>query len=97
MSYQKLEDFIQNKMRMSHIYQPAFIKELLLHDGVVTLEEVAKAFLSYDKSQQEYYEYITKTMPSKILKKHGLITQDKKMYSLAEKFNSLTDEERISL
>ena len=97
MSYKTLEYFIQNKMRMSHIYQPAFIKELLLHNGKVGLEEIAKAFLGYDKSQQEYYEHITKTMPSKILKKHGLITQDKKVYSFVDGLNDLTDEERNQL
>ena len=50
-SFLKFKDFLENKMRMSHIYQPAFIKQLLVDDRVSTLEDIAKAFLSYDKSQ----------------------------------------------
>lgn len=93
MSYQKLNDFISNKMRMSHIYQPVFIKELIRGNGAVSLQDVAKAFLSYDKSQQDYYEYITKTMPSKILRKHGLIAKDKNTYSFTEEYKHLSEDE----
>jgi ATP adenylyltransferase len=38
-----LRDFIQNRMRMSHIYQPVMIKALLENDGQATTEEIAKA------------------------------------------------------
>ncbi|WP_417332576.1 HIT domain-containing protein [Halarcobacter sp.] len=93
----KLKDFVENKMRMSHIYQPLFIKELVKSNGKVNLEDVAKAFLSYDKSQIEYYEYITKTMPSKILKKHGIIEQNKKEYILSEQYSNLSHEEASEL
>ena len=97
MSYKKLEDFISSRMRMSHIYQPVFIKELIKGKGSVSLQGVAKAFLSYDKSQQEYYEYITKTMPSKILRKHGLISKDKDIYSFTEEYKHLSEEESEKL
>lgn len=33
MDYQILLDFLQNKMRMSHIYQPLVIRALLENDG----------------------------------------------------------------
>lgn len=97
MSYKKLEDFIQNKMRMSHIYQPVFIKELIKHNGSVSLQKIAQVFLSYDKSQQEYYEYITKTMPSKVLKKHGLVTNEKDIYSLTDDYKILSKDEAKKL
>jgi len=97
MSFEKLEDFIKNKMRMSHIYQPVFIKELIRNKGTVKLEDIAKSFLHYDKSQQEYYEYITKTMPSKVLKKHGLITQNKNLYTLTDEYKNLNADESQKL
>jgi murein tripeptide amidase MpaA len=54
-----LRDFIQNRMRMSHIYQPVMIKALLANDGQATTEEIAKALLAYDQSQVEYYSLRT--------------------------------------
>ena len=33
-SYTKLKLFLESKMRMSHIYQPVFIKELIKNNGV---------------------------------------------------------------
>ena len=49
-SYNKLKTFLKDKMRMSHIYQPIFIKELIKNNGNCKLEDIAKAFLNYDKS-----------------------------------------------
>ncbi len=54
-SYTKLKQFLESKMRISHIYQPVFIKELVKNNGTCELEDIAKAFLNYDKSQVEYY------------------------------------------
>lgn len=96
-AYMKLKDFIENKMRMSHIYQPVFLKELVKRNGTLKVSDVAKAFLLYDQSQQEYYEYITKNMPSKILKKHGLIVQEKDTYMLSDIYKNLTKEEKKSI
>jgi len=96
-AYQKLKDFITKKMRMSHIYQPLFIKELLKHNGSIKLEDIAKTFLMYDESQQEYYQHIIKTMPSKILKKHEIIQQNKKKYMFSDTYKDLTLEEAEEL
>jgi hypothetical protein len=35
-----LLDFISNKMRMSHIYQPVILMELLSNQGSFSVEEV---------------------------------------------------------
>lgn len=96
-SYTKLKQFLESKMRMSHIYQPVFIKELIKNNGICKLEDIAKAFLNYDKSQVEYYEYITKTMPSKVLKSHGIIEQNKKEYILNEEYSNLSEIEKKEL
>ena len=59
---ESLLKFITQRMRMSHIYQPVMLRELLLSDGQATVEQIARALLSYDQSQVEYYEIRTKNM-----------------------------------
>ena len=72
--YQKLRDFIQHQMRMSHIYQPVMLRELLKRRGKANTTTIAKALLSRDQSQIEYYEAITKNMVGKVLTKNRGIT-----------------------
>ena len=52
---QHLRDFIQKQMRMSHIYQPVMIRELLERGGEANIRDIAAAFLARDESQLEYY------------------------------------------
>ena len=59
-AFQRLAEFLQNQMRMSHIYQ----------------RKIAAAFLSHDESQFDYYETITNRMPGAVLKSHGLMSRD---------------------
>ena len=42
-----LKDFLLNKMQMSHVYQPAMLKDLVQGDGVACLHKIAAAILSY--------------------------------------------------
>ena len=60
-----LQDFIINRMRMSHIYQPVMLKVLLENDGEATVDQIASSLLSYDSSQVEYYGLRTKVMVGK--------------------------------
>src|SRR5215510_14002087 len=78
-SFEHLRDFIQKRMRMSHIYQPVMIRELLQNGGKASIRNIAAAFLSRDESQLEYYEQITKDMPGKILSKHGIVATEKRI------------------
>ena len=55
-SFERLQDFIQKQMRMSHIYQPVMIRELLKGGGKANIRKIAEAFLVRDESQLEYYE-----------------------------------------
>jgi ATP adenylyltransferase len=73
MDFKQLRDFIENKMRMQHIYQPLMIKTLLENEGLASVRTIAETFLAKDESQIEYYEQITKTMPGKVLQKHGIV------------------------
>lgn len=82
MTYEELEDFISNKMSMSHIYQPLLIRSLVESGGTATLRQLAHLFLAQDESQLKYYEGIIKGEPVKTLKKHGVISRDKNLLSL---------------
>jgi diadenosine tetraphosphate (Ap4A) HIT family hydrolase len=68
-----LEDYIRNRMRMSHVYQPAMLKVLLENNGVATVDEIAASLLSYDQSQIEYYGLRTKNMVGKVLTQNGIV------------------------
>lgn len=68
-----LEDYLKNKMQMSHVYQPVMLKVLLKNDSEASLENIASALLSYDISQLQYYELRTKKMVGKILSKNEVV------------------------
>jgi hypothetical protein len=46
MNYEELADFIETRMRMSHIYQPVMILALLEHQGRCDEREIAKSLLA---------------------------------------------------
>ncbi len=61
-AFVSLERFIRQDMRMSHIYQPVMLLELLGSGGTASIRQIAKALLAEDASQIEYYEQIVKNM-----------------------------------
>lgn len=97
MSYKKLYDFINNKMRMSHIYQPLMLKTLLNNKGKASSNRIAKALLSRDVSQIEYYEQITKTMVGKVLTTNRKITEKENDDYLLIGYSDLKKDERKKL
>src|SRR5262249_42382422 len=96
-SFEHFRDFILKRMRMSHIYQPVMIRELLNSGGKASIRNIAAAFLSRDESQLEYYEQITKDMPGKVLAKHGIVERAGDEYRLTVDPSSLSSEERDKL
>jgi len=91
--FEDLSDFIRNQMRMSHIYQPVMLVELLQNGGRASVTEIAKALLSRDVSQIEYYEQITKNMVGRVLTKNrGITDKYDNTYSL-KGFEELGSEE----
>jgi len=78
----KLKDFIERKMKMSHIYQPVMIKTLLTNNGIANKNLISKEILAYDFSQVEYYESITNNMVGKVLRSHGVVQKSKDNYIL---------------
>jgi ATP adenylyltransferase len=88
----KLKDFIENKMSMSHIYQPVMIKVLLENGGSTDKKTIAQNILSYDFSQVEYYEGITNNMVGRVLRKNEVVSKDKNIYGL-KSFHELSSSE----
>jgi ATP adenylyltransferase len=73
-AFAKLSEYISTKMRMSHIYQPVMLRELLVRGGQASVNEIATALLSHDPSQVEYYGLRTKNMVGHVLSKNGITT-----------------------
>jgi diadenosine tetraphosphate (Ap4A) HIT family hydrolase len=96
-SFEDLRAFIQKRMRMSHIYQPVMIRELLRREGKASIRDIARAFLSHDISQLEYYEQITKNMPGVVLRKHGIVDREGDDYRLTIDPFLLTSGQRDDL
>ena len=74
-TFTELSDFIRNRMRKNHIYQPVMLMELLRSGGKASVVDIAKAILGYDASQVEYYSERTKQMVGKVLTDNNHITE----------------------
>ena len=94
-SFTRIKDYIQRRMRMSHIYQPVMLMELLKLGGTAHKQDIATAFLSFDQSQVDYYQVVVGNMPGKVLRKNGMVDPGPRgsgLYSL-KGFESLNGEE----
>ena len=91
--YEMLARFIRTEMRMSHIYQPVMLLELLQNRGSASVTDIARALLSRDPSQLEYYEQVTKNMVGRVLTANRGITERQGSTYLLKGFESLTDQE----
>ena len=96
MHFSDLKDFILNRMRMSHIYQPVMLMTLLKEGGVASIETLSKKLLIEDKSQQEYYGNITRNMVGRVLNNHGIVQKDGKIFKLKD-YETYTEDQRIEL
>ena len=53
-TYQRLRDTIAKRMRMSHVYQPLMLMELLGRRSPAPAQDVARRILGEDVTQIEY-------------------------------------------
>lgn len=95
MTFENLINFIENKMKLSHIYQPLLIKSLVESGGTETIRQLAHEYLSQDESQLQYYEKRIKEMPLKVLSKHEIVSKDGDLVSLNVK--KLTFEQKAQI
>ena len=96
MTFSDLKDFLINRMRMSHIYQPVMLMTLLKNGGVASVESLAKDLLINDQSQMEYYDNVTKNMVGKVLTNNKVVKREGNSFNLLD-FETLTDKERNEL
>lgn len=96
-TFSSLEHFIRTEMRMSHIYQPVMLLELIKSGGFATTNQIAKSLLAHDASQIDYYEQITKNMVGKVLTKSRQITERSNDGYLLRGFAELSEAEREEL
>jgi diadenosine tetraphosphate (Ap4A) HIT family hydrolase len=82
--FQELKHFIENEMRMSQIYQPLMLMELLKNmDGTASVKDIAQAVLNKDPTQVEYFSQVVKNMVGRVLtKNHNIAIKHKEIYSL---------------
>ncbi|MBA3632758.1 MAG: HIT domain-containing protein [Acidobacteria bacterium] len=98
MNFENLRKFLTKQMRMNHIYQPVVIRTLLEKNGVSSVRDIAREFLSYDEAQVEYYIRIAKKYPKETLLKHGVIdTSERGFFRLNLDFEKLSESERNEL
>ena len=95
MTFEALRDFIQKKLRMSHLYQPMVIRELITAGGKATVRQLALSLLAQDESQIRYYEDRIKKMPLAVLKKHGVVSVDGDLVQLNTE--NLSFQERVEI
>ena len=61
MSFKLLKNYIQNKMKMSHIYQPVMIKSLINNNGRNNSKNIAKeiTLTEFIEQYNKYYDYVS--------------------------------------
>jgi ATP adenylyltransferase len=95
LTFEELKDFLTKQMRMSHIYQPLLIKNLLESGGLATVRQLAVNFAAQDESQVLFYEKRLKEMPIRVLSSHGVIEKQGELVTL--KIDKLSLQQRAEL
>ena len=82
MRFEDLVQFIERDMRMSHVYQPVMLRELLDRGGRASRKDIARALLNEDRSQLDYYSEITQNMVGRVLTNRQVVKRDGANYEL---------------
>ena len=70
-TYQRLRHYIAERMRMSHVYQPLMLMELLGRRSPAPAQDVARRILGEDVTQIDYSTERVKRMVGKVhLQRH---------------------------
>ena len=95
-AFLRLRGFIAERMRMSHVYQPLMLMELLGRRSPAPAQDVARRILGEDVTQIEYYTERVKRMVGKVLTGNGITRCEKGTYALVGG-EELSDAERDQL
>jgi len=96
-TFDELKDFLASKsgLRMSHVYKPIMLLEVLRRDGQATKEQIAQAFLLSDSTQVDYYRRrIVHPMPGTRLVRDGLLEKEGDSYRVTGVLAELTDSQQ---
>ena len=81
--FEHLKHFIASEMRMSQIYQPLMLIELLRNNASASVTQITQAILHKDPTQIEYFLLVVKNMVGKVLTKNrGITEKHKDTYTL---------------
>src|SRR4051794_28425990 len=97
LSYKALAQFIEQDMRMSHVYQPLVVRGLIDAGGTATLRQLALALVQEDEPTVQQAEARLRDLPVRTLTKHGIISFDHKQHVLSLNATRLTFEQRAHL
>jgi 5-methylcytosine-specific restriction endonuclease McrA len=95
-TYERLREYIAKRMRMSHIYQPLMLMELLGRRSPAPAQDVARRILGEDVTQIDYYTERVKRMVGKVLTGNGITRYERGTYDLVGG-EELSDVERDEL
>jgi len=95
-TYERLRHYIAERMRMSHVYQPLMLMELLGRRSPASAQDVARRILGEDVTQIDYYTERVKRMVGKVLTGNGITRSEKGTYALVGG-EELSDSERDKL
>jgi hypothetical protein len=95
-TYERLRHYIAERMRMSHVYQPLMLMELLGRRSPAPAQDVARRILGEDVTQIDYYTERVKRMVGKVLTGNGITRCEKGTYALVGG-DELSDAERDQL
>ena len=95
-AFLRLRGFIAERMRMSHVYQPLMLMELLGRRSPAPAQDVARRILGEDVTQIEYYTERVKRMVGKVLTGNDITRCEKGTYALVCG-EELSDAERDQL
>jgi ATP adenylyltransferase len=93
MTFIELRKFIAEDMRMSQVYQPVMLIELLRRDGTASAAEIAQSILDRDPTQIEYFTEIVKNMVGPVLTKRRGITEKNGEQYMLNGADQLTQEQ----
>lgn len=79
---QELLSFLDNKMQMSHVYQPLLIRSLLDRGGSATSRELGADFALGVPEDIDHYEDRIMKMPVPVLTNHGVVASQGRRISL---------------
>ncbi|WP_411876482.1 hypothetical protein [Vulcanococcus limneticus] len=81
-AYGCLRETIAKRMRMSHIYQPLILMELLGRRSPASAQDVARQILGEDVTQIDYTTERVKRMVGKVLTGNGITRYGNGAYTL---------------